>query len=66
MNQSKNPEYQAGRVDIAVEQCGGVTIPPKNDDVIYEQPLMKMMRMLMMRMQFATMIMIDAELEKCK
>ena len=24
MNQAKNPECQAGRVDIAVEQCGPV------------------------------------------
>ena len=26
MNQSKNPEYQAGRVDIAVEQCDRIEV----------------------------------------
>ena len=27
---------------------GGVTIPPKIDDVIYEQPLMQLTRVLLM------------------
>ena len=46
MNQSKNPEYQAGRVDIAVEQCGAMINDDNFDDgvfadndVIYDWPL---------------------------